>query len=140
MNRILFAALVAVFAPPALADITAIAHVSSKHFDRREYNEVNPGLEVRWHKDSYFWSVGGYRNSNYRNSFYVGAGKELLAYGPVALNLRAGLITGYEWAVTPGLLPEVTFTFGNAVALVSILPRIKDSPTVLGFSFGYRSR
>lgn len=118
---------------PPLQEI--VVHAASYHLDRSvKYNEQNYGLGLRFQTEHHFTMIGGYRNSLYRDSFYVGVGKEFYSYGPFSFRLLAGLVTGYMIPVAPMVLPEVVARFGRLGVAINFVPHIGPLPGVLGFS------
>ena len=112
----------------AKADTWVTATVASYHSDRSTpHNELNYGLgfehDVNWFKfkDSRF--VGGfYKNSNWKQSTYVGLTYMPWTIGPAKVGAMFGVVTGYEeMKVMPTILPTVSFegkTFGANIGLM----------------------
>ncbi len=130
-----------------------ILHLASKHLaNSDQYNERNPGVGFRLPigDGGYYMGAGAYRNSLGRTSAYAGAGKEVLTLGDIlGLRLNAGLITGYQEALLPFLIPELRLALGNnSELLLNYIPRVKHDgietePTLgvsLGIPFGGRRR
>jgi len=100
---------------------TALAigiHLATYHFDRDlTYKEFNPGAYVAC--DGY--TVGGYRNSENKNSVYVGY-QFTNVLGPIDIFL--GAATGYSRAsVVPMLIPSVKWK----TIRLSVVPPMKDT-------------
>lgn len=85
----------------ARAETTIGAHIGSWHSEPG-YNNVNPGLYVVHNG----WTVGGYRNSIRKDSFYAGYTFQY-AMGRVIPSLTAGAITGYRTSPAPLLAPSL---------------------------------
>lgn len=90
-------------------------HTVSHHFHEFNvpgnggWNNNNFGLYARWGG----FTAGAYRNSLYRDSYYVGWTWESDRIGPVYLALTAGAVTGYDKMVADsrnGPLPAGTRT------------------------------
>lgn len=108
------------------------------HTDRSvAHNEVNPGLGLRFKRpqDSFFYMVGDYKNSDWKNSVYFGVGKEFWNFGPVSVRAVAGGITGYKMAVMPVILPEVALKWGGYGVVVNFIPPTPWNSGVFGLSF-----
>jgi hypothetical protein len=90
-------------------------HVATAHFTSGEeqmgprgWNSVNPGVYARWGNGV---TVGGFRNSEYRTSFYAGW---TLADKSDTLALIVGGVTGYDRSpVLPLVVPSVRIGLGN---------------------------
>lgn len=95
---VLCAAQAHAFEPP-----TAIgAHVGSKHLDEAApglpaWNDANPGVYLRF--DNVV--VGTLRNSERRQSFYVGHVWQTERWHGIAADLTLGCITGYSQPISP---------------------------------------
>lgn len=102
-----------------------------------KHNEVNPGLGLRFKSpdSEWFYMLGDYKNSNWKNSFYFGVGKEFWRFGPFSYSTLIGAITGYNSTVVPVLLPEVAMRFGDYALAVNFVPPTPWNPGVFGFSF-----
>lgn len=102
-----------------------IVHAASYHFDRAaDYNERNTGLAIKTPVGKYFTQAGAYRNSEYRDSFYVGLGKEAQLYGILSARVHAGAVSGYALGTTLYIMPELVARFGRFSAIVGALPDI----------------
>lgn len=115
---------------------TLLSGFVSHHF-RGEYCESNPGVGVRL--DSGEWAgyaVGAYRNSLCRTSVYVAREWQYPLTATLSLGLLTGVVSGYQWAVTPALLPEVVARIGQAeVALVLQPLNLRESPAFVALQF-----
>jgi len=85
-------------------DLTLTAY----HWDRQtvrdiDLNERNPGIGLHWTDGDHHKMIGGYKNSDYKQSAYV-----LAAYTPAHIasakvGITAGVVTGYLKEYTPAL-------------------------------------
>lgn len=73
-------------------DISVGVHLASIHSPQREQNNTNPGLYGRYRQ----WVVGGYRNSDDRDTFYLGYEFNLIDARHFELGLLIGAATGYD--------------------------------------------
>jgi len=106
-----------------------------------EYNQFNRGIGIEYHYDSFFVAGGYFWNSLYRDSFYLGAGKEF-TFGDVdwvGLGAIGGLITGYDdgQEPRPALIPYLFFTKDRFTLKVHYLPEIGE---VEDDAFGFALR
>lgn len=86
-------------------------HLVSQHWPSKGQNNVNPGLYVR---NAEGWVAGTYRNSERKQSWYVGRDFEYGRFG-----LRLGLVTGYRVApVAPLAAATVRVSGGFVLAFV----------------------
>ena len=114
-----------------------IVYGAAYHTDRSvPHNEVNPGLGLRFKRpqDSFFYTVGDYKNSEWRNSVYFGVGKEFWRFGPMTFSAMAGGVTGYKMPVMPIVVPEIQLDFGGMGVAVDFIPPTPWSSGVFGFS------
>lgn len=114
-----------------------IVYGAAYHTDRSvPHNEVNPGLGLRFKGASseWFYMIGDYQNSQWKNSTYFGVGKEFWRVGPLSVSAIAGAITGYNRYVLPVVLPEVALHFGSFAIAVDFVPPSPLNPGVFGFS------
>ena len=136
---------IALFTVQAVADVGfnqgdhIVFHLASRHSSEQELNEANPGLSYRHGIDSLgvFVAGGFYKNSLYKTSVYVGAGKTFFSVGPVAFTLVGGAVTGYIEKITPALIPEISFHYKQTSFIVGYIPgvRYKDTVTYPAFTF-----
>lgn len=81
------------------ADVVGV-HLGSIHSPKRDYNNFNPGI---YYKMDNGFTVGTYRNSIRKQSFYTGYTYEWKRFA-----ITAGAITGYEGCkVCPLIFPTV---------------------------------
>ena len=118
------------------AEYEAVVHVASYHPTSRSYNEVNPGIGLRANLDTFFIEFGAYKNSISKVSKYVGAGRRVLAYGNVSLNLLAGVITGYTPDPVPFILPELSIRVKKVNLLLVYIPEINARGVKTDSAFG----
>jgi len=108
--------------------LTLGVNVGTYHFERQsEHNNINPGLYVSCQvspKGSVV--LGGYKNSQYNQSYHIGYKYQLWQEGSHGLDLTTGVVTGYTYAkIVPVLLPGYTFkTSGPATIRISFIPPI----------------
>lgn len=90
-------------------------HLGTYHFDReRQYQEFNPGVYVVCDG----WTAGAYRNSQNRNSAYIGKTFEHVL-GPVDVTI--GGVVGYTRApVVPMLVPSIKIGHARASLLLPV--------------------
>lgn len=116
-------------------DYSLIANGASKHLDTDyDYNEVNPGLGLLAEKDGKFFTVGGYKNSHDKNSFYAGGGlkKRFGRDYYIEPGIFGGAFTGYDEALTPAILPMLSVGKNGVGALNAMYaPKVKDKPAVV---------
>ena len=79
-------------------------HLVSAHFDDSDFESVNPGLYVRLNNGA---TAGAYRNSMRRVSAYAGWTWDTDFHG-FRPAITAGVVTGYERAVMPLLVPSIS--------------------------------
>ena len=107
----------------------------------RDYNEFNRGIGVEYHLDNFFLTGGYFWNSLYRDSFYLGVGKEI-TFGSVdwfGLGVIAGALTGYRdgQEPLPAAVPYFFFTHERYTFKVHYLPEFGD---VEDDAFGFALR
>ncbi len=79
----------------------------SYHFEEG-YNNFNPGIGFEYRLNNTFHiGAGGYYNSLERFSGYALAGAETSGKRFFGVGAEAGIVTGYDWAVTPAAMPYV---------------------------------
>ena len=108
------------FEPPAAVGL----HIGSHHFEAREsgtWNDRNPGIYVRWDSGLV---VGTLRNSERRQSVYVGRVFQSPRWNGLGADLTLGAITGYRRAVSPLAAASVSVAVTDALAArLSYLPK-----------------
>ena len=86
------------------------ATITSYHFERRGYNENNLGLGVENHWTPEFRSaIGFYRNSYYRETFYVMGVWMPLQASPWSAGISTGIATGYRHYPAFVMIPTVSY-------------------------------
>ena len=98
-------------------------HIGSRHFEARDsgtWNDNNPGVYARW---SNGLVVGTLRNSERRQSVYVGKVFETPRWHGLGADVTVGGITGYARDVSPLLALSGSLKFGQAAARLSYLPK-----------------
>lgn len=122
----------------SIEPVEVVVYGAAYHTDRSvPHNEFNPGLGLRFkQKDQdFFYAVGNYQNSNWKDSTYFAVGKEFWNMGPVSVRGLVGLITGYNKTVLPVVLPEVVLQLGGGYGLgVNFIPPTPWTSGVFGFS------
>ena len=104
----------------------------SYHFDQsKDFNAVNYGIGGEYQFSSVAsLTAGTFRNSNYRQSNYIGAYWQPIAIGPVKIGMVAGGFNGYLSNNNGGWFPAVLPAFtveGRWIGLNLILiPTIGD--------------
>jgi hypothetical protein len=113
--------------PPVKAmELEAVGvHVGSKHWPARDYRNFNPGIYARATNGL---TVGLYRNSESRNSAYIGMTLQTpRAYLGMRPAVTIGAVSGYRrpYLLAPSVL------FGDHVRIV-VLPKIeKDGAAIV---------
>lgn len=113
-------------------------NISAYHFDRNavqepNLNESNPGLGYEHGVGSLKYMVGGYKNSDRKNSLYAMLGYQPIQVGDFKAGVFGGGATGYDLPVQPvagGLLSYDGKYFGANLTLVPNVP----SQHVYGFA------
>ena len=106
-----------------------------------DYNEWNRGLGIEYHLDEFFITGGYFWNSLYRDSFYLGVGKEL-TFGNVnwiGIGAIAGALTGYEdgQEPLPAVVPYLFLTKDRYTIKIAYIPEFGD---VEDDAFGFALR
>jgi hypothetical protein len=129
------------------------AMVGSYHIHPdKEFEQFNPGLGVEcWPGQTWGLTVGGFRNSLRRPSYYGGGiwAPELLHWGFVRLAAMGGIISGYNYGnwglgrnhtIGPVAAPVVMVAYKHVGANIIVIPPIPsdDLPFTLGFQVRYR--
>jgi len=100
-------------------------HIGSHHFTPAPkhigtWNDNNPGVYARWSNGV---TVGTLRNSERRQSVYVGKVFETPRWHSLGADVTVGGITGYARAVSPLLALSGSRKAGNTTARLSYLPK-----------------
>lgn len=99
-------------------------HIGSHHFTDREHgawNNVNPGVFARWGSGLV---VGTLRNSESRQSVYVGHAWQSPRWAGLSVDLTAGAITGYDRPVSPLLAVGASLALTESFSIrLSLLPK-----------------
>ena len=105
---------------PAQAQ-TAWLHVYGRSWHRDPgYRSHNWGLGAEIQLADQWTVAGGtYRNSVDRDSWYALVKRQVWQQGSVIVNLNMGAATGYQFQVTPVLLPEICWSWLCGFALPS---------------------
>jgi len=98
------------------AETVAFAHTVSYHVNRDiDFNEKNYGVGIRHYinteeEANKYITVGGYRNSEYNQTYYAGVGWEWPIGNDFQLGVVTGLITGYSLGdVLPYVVPIIKY-------------------------------
>ena len=97
--------------------ITAMAcaiglHIGSYHLERNKgFQEFNPGIYANC--DGY--TLGTYKNSENRQSSYIGYTKEFKY-----IDVTAGVITGYKRGTVPMLIPTIKLPYKFRLAIIPV--------------------
>lgn len=111
-------AMAALMVVPCAQAGTIGLHIGSQHFPAKRYNNVNPGVYYRTDEG---WTVGDYRNSLRRNSFYAGY---TWKFGQ--LDVTTAAVTGYFHKVQPLLVPSWSlFTYQGITPRLAYIPRVE---------------
>ena len=117
-------------------------NIASYHPNSSEdYNEFNRGAGVEYHLDSFFISGGYFWNSLYRDTFYLGVGKEI-TFGNldwIGVGALAGALTGYRdgQEPQPAAVPYLFFTKDRYTFKIHYIPEFGD---VEDDAFGFALR
>lgn len=119
---------------PAGACTWAVATVASYHTDRDGHNERNWGAGVECDATEDMRVIGGiYRNSQFKDSVYLGATYAPLRLGAARFGLMGGLITGYAEKVLPIAVPLMQIEGRRFGINIVAVPRINaDKSGVVG--------
>jgi hypothetical protein len=130
------------------------AMFASYHIDPdpgTNFEEFNPGLGIEcWPSDQWALTVGGFRNSLRRPSYYGGGvwAPEFLHWGYVRLAAMGGIISGYNYgnwglgdhhSVGPVVAPVIMMTYRRVGMNIIVVPPIPSDhlPFTLGFQAKY---
>lgn len=105
-----------------------------------EYNEQNVGFSYEHRHQSYSHTVGYYRNSVHRNTFYGAVGYRILEVGKWSVTPVAGLFTGYKTTVTAGALGVIQYdvTARYALQFVFVPPIANEVHGVVALGLKYK--
>lgn len=93
------------------------------HHSQSGFNDNNTGIGVRIDSGALEgFATGVYDNSIRRTSFYLAREWQWQVAGPVSVGVLAGGVTGYQWAVTPLLLPEAILRIQRVELALLIQP------------------
>ena len=92
--------------------------IASQHIESQGMNQSNPGIGV----EANGYIAGIYRNSDYRNSVYVGRDWLPIVDGHLHAGLAYGAITGYRMAVAPLVAGRITYENGNFGVNLNVMP------------------
>jgi hypothetical protein len=102
----------------------------SHHIDvKKQFNENNYGIGYRFDDSDVI--VGYYRNSEYRNSVYATYEARWKLTDNLHAGVIAGAVTGYKWAVTPLVLPELVLQVGRMELAATYIPKIEGQTPAL---------
>jgi Antimicrobial peptide resistance and lipid A acylation protein PagP. len=118
----------------------------SYHLDRQQTHERNfreqnygIGLEHKLSENSSV-SVGYYRNSIDKDSYYAAYAYQPLKAGPVKIGALAGVVTGYplnNGGPIPMLLPLASIEGKRMGVNLTYVPKLKDVSSVLALQFKF---
>lgn len=109
---------------PAVVSGFVSHHINVK----KDFNENNYGVGYR---DASGVLVGYYRNSEYRNSVYAVYEARWKLTDNLHMGVLAGGVTGYRWAVTPLVLPELALQVGRVELATTYIPKIEGHTPAL---------
>lgn len=109
---------------PAIVSGFVSHHINVK----KDFNENNYGIGYR---DDSGVLIGYYRNSEYRNSVYAVYEARWKLTDNLHMGVLAGGVTGYRWAVTPLVLPELALQAGRVELAVTYIPKVPDHTPAL---------
>lgn len=118
----------------------------SYHLDRQQTHERNfreqnygIGLEHKLSENSSL-SVGYYRNSIDKDSFYAAYAYQPLKAGPVKIGAMAGVVTGYplnNGGPIPMVLPLASIEGKRMGVNLTYVPKLKDVSSVVALQFKF---
>lgn len=117
-----------------------MVHVASAH-TKSGYNNINPGVGLRWADAQGDGPVAGvYYNSERSTSVYVAYSWNWQITGPVNAQLTVGGIGGYKRAtVVPMILPSVALRLTPLTSVrLSGAPPVRGIPGFAHISFEYK--
>jgi hypothetical protein len=98
-------------APPYMGDHKIQIHAASWHWNRSKgYNETNKGIGYLYEGQNTVFALGGYENSLYQETYYMGAG---IRDG--GLRMMIGFATGYSDSGKPSPVPMIQYNRGPVV-------------------------
>lgn len=109
----------------------------SRHIGTAEqFNESNHGIGYRFGDSDVI--VGYFRNSLDRDSLYAAYEARWQLWGPLQVGVAAGLATGYKYAVTPVLTPELVLQVRGVELALAYIPEIHNvTPTTIATQVRY---
>ena len=109
----------------------------SRHIDTtKQFNEANHGLGYRFSDPDVI--VGYFRNSLNKNSLYAAYEARWQLWGPLQVGVAAGAATGYKYAVTPLLVPELVLQMHGVELSLTYVPGMQNvTPATLATQFRY---
>ena len=126
MSKLIALALVVTCGAAAAVELPSSVglHIGSHHFTAREHgtwNDVNPGVFARWDSGLV---VGTLRNSERRQSVYIGHTWQTQRWNSIAADLTVGAITGYWRPVSPLLAVGASLAVSDSFSIrMSLLPK-----------------
>ena len=112
------------------AETTATHYLTSgfvSHHAKGDYRENNYGIGYEIRQGRFAYSVGYFRNSLDRDTFYGAVGYHAWTNGPVSVGLVGGLATGYPYPVVPMVIPFLELTLSKSIELrFFAIPPIPD--------------
>ena len=119
-------------------DYSLTVNGKSKHLDTDvPRNENNTGFGLLAEKDGKFLTAGGYKNSEWNPSYYVGGGykKRFGNNFYIEPGILGGIVSGYEGGLIPMALPMVSIGKKGLGAINTMYaPRVGDDPAVIMFN------
>ena len=137
---------VLVLSTAANAETWYVSTLASYHYNtEKKYEQQNYGVGIEHRLTEHFGIVaGGYRNSNRRDSLYLGvAWAPIQLYGPLRLGVAGMVVSGYETAKNTELL-KAAFPFysveykGYGINIPIIPPVSGTTPGVVGLQVKVR--
>jgi hypothetical protein len=120
-----------------------VATIASYHANREvKHNERNWGLGLEHDlNDKWRFAAGGYRNSYWRDSVYVGALWLPAQSGNYKFGVLLGAVTGYDHVVgpfAPTVLPTLMYEGKQWGANLGVMPSPARGVGVLGLQLKWR--
>lgn len=124
-------------APAADPGWWGVATIASYHANRDvKHNEQNWGIGIeREATSTWRWAAGGYRNSYWRDSLYMGGFWMPEQYGHWKFGALIALATGYDRVIGPFtfyMIPTVMYETKTWGANLAVLPSIERGIGILG--------
>lgn len=111
----------------------------SKHTGHEsEYRQTNPGLGIGFRQGNTQIGVGGYKNSNNKDSFYVDYLTNRKLFGPVSGGIGAGVVTGYQNQLQPYILPQISVGNKDQQVNLRYVPKHGETPETWMMNFEYK--